>query len=43
MDRTAITPELIRRLLSEQFPQWARLPIRPVERPGWDNIHHAAG
>ncbi|MBC8093656.1 MAG: aminoglycoside phosphotransferase family protein [Pseudonocardia sp.] len=38
MERTAITPELIRQLLSEQFPQWAQLPIRPVDRPGWDNI-----
>lgn len=38
MDRNAITPDLIRELLEEQFPQWAQLPIRPVERPGWDNI-----
>lgn len=24
-------------LISEQFPQWAYLPIRPVELGGWDN------
>jgi len=38
MDRTAITPELIRQLLTEQFPQWAQLPIWPVDRAGWDNV-----
>src|SRR5882724_11088383 len=37
MDRSEITPELVRRLLTEQFPQWASLPIRPVEWDGWDN------
>jgi aminoglycoside phosphotransferase (APT) family kinase protein len=28
---------LVRRLLKAQFPQWADLPIRPVEHDGWDN------
>ena len=37
MRKSEITPELVRRLLSEQFPQWALLSIRPVERDGWDN------
>jgi aminoglycoside phosphotransferase (APT) family kinase protein len=33
-----ITPDLIRKLLADQFPQWAELPIRPVDRDGWDNL-----
>lgn len=28
---------LVERLVASQFPQWAGLPIRPVERDGWDN------
>lgn len=28
---------LVRRLVASQFPQWADLPIRPVENDGWDN------
>ena len=28
---------LIRRLIGQQFPQWAHLPIRSVEPDGWDN------
>jgi aminoglycoside phosphotransferase (APT) family kinase protein len=27
----------VRRLVAAQFPQWAALPIRPVELGGWDN------
>ncbi|MGC5308134.1 aminoglycoside phosphotransferase family protein [Micromonospora zamorensis] len=34
-DRIDVT--LARRLVAEQFPQWAHLPIRPVEVGGWDN------
>lgn len=32
-----IDVSLVRRLISEQFPQWADLPIKPVESSGWDN------
>jgi aminoglycoside phosphotransferase (APT) family kinase protein len=32
-----IDPSLVRRLIRSQFPQWARLPIEPVERDGWDH------
>ncbi|WP_300265662.1 hypothetical protein [Microbacterium sp.] len=32
-----ITSSLVRSLVSEQFPQWSTLPIRPVEDQGWDN------
>jgi aminoglycoside phosphotransferase (APT) family kinase protein len=28
---------LVRRLVSTQFPDWANLPIRPVEFGGWDH------
>lgn len=28
---------LVRRLIDTQFPQWADLPIKPVEFSGWDN------
>ena len=28
---------LVRRLISVQFPQWADLPVEPVEPGGWDN------
>ncbi len=33
-----INTSLVSTLVSEQFPQWADLPIRPVELSGWDNI-----
>jgi len=32
-----ITPQLVHQLIAEQFPQWAHLPIKPVEPGGWDN------
>jgi aminoglycoside phosphotransferase (APT) family kinase protein len=28
---------LVRRLVADQFPQWAGLPVRPVAGGGWDN------
>ncbi len=28
---------LVRRLVAAQFPDWAVLPVRPVENGGWDN------
>jgi aminoglycoside phosphotransferase (APT) family kinase protein len=37
VNRTDITPTLVTRLLSEQFPQWAHLPVRRVEADGIDN------
>jgi aminoglycoside phosphotransferase (APT) family kinase protein len=35
--REDITVALVRRLVRAQFPQWAGLPIRPVQFDGWDN------
>lgn len=32
-----ITVSLVTDLIAEQFPQWAHLPISPVELTGWDN------
>jgi aminoglycoside phosphotransferase (APT) family kinase protein len=32
-----ITPELVARLVAEQFPRWAGLPVVPVDLDGWDN------
>ncbi|MFF4771818.1 aminoglycoside phosphotransferase family protein [Microtetraspora fusca] len=32
-----ITADLVRTLISEQFPEWDGLPIEPVARQGWDN------
>ena len=38
-----IDAPLVRRLLRGQFPQWARLPVRPVESAGWDNVIYRLG
>ena len=32
MHRDAITSELVARLVAEQFPRWAGLPVVPVPR-----------
>jgi len=32
-----IDASLVRRLVAAQFPQWANLPLRPIEPGGWDN------
>ena len=36
-DRRLVDPDLARRLLSSQFPQWSALPVLPVDHDGWDN------
>jgi len=36
-DEVDTDPALVRRLLTAQFPQWANLPIAPVESAGTDN------
>ena len=36
-DEVNIDVSLVRRLVAAQFPQWADLPIEPVENGGWDN------
>jgi aminoglycoside phosphotransferase (APT) family kinase protein len=34
---------LVKRLIRAQFPQWARLPVTPVEVDGWDNRTYRLG
>ncbi|HYS32109.1 MAG TPA: aminoglycoside phosphotransferase family protein [Streptosporangiaceae bacterium] len=43
MDKAAITADLVSRLIAAQFPQWAGLPVRPVELDGWDNTTFRLG
>jgi aminoglycoside phosphotransferase (APT) family kinase protein len=43
VERTAITPRLVSRLVAGQFPQWAHLPVTPVELDGWDNTTFRLG
>src|SRR5215472_7639589 len=38
-----ITPDLVSELIAEQFPQWAGLPVRPVEADGVDNTTFRLG
>lgn len=35
--RIAVNAELVRRLVADQFPQWADLPVQPMADGGWDN------
>ena len=37
LQNIAINESLARLLVAAQFPQWAELPIKPVELSGWDN------
>src|SRR6476659_5326093 len=43
VDKAAITPELVSDLVAAQFPDWADLPVRPVELDGWDNTTFRLG
>ena len=43
MDKPAITPTLVATLVADQFPQWADLPVSPVELDGWDNTTFRLG
>ncbi len=36
-NRPDIGVSLVGRLVAMQFPEWASLPITPVEVSGWDN------
>ena len=35
--RITVAVPQVRRLIEEQFPQWAGLPVQPVASGGWDN------
>jgi aminoglycoside phosphotransferase (APT) family kinase protein len=41
--RAGIDATLVRRLIAQQFPQWADLPVTPVEVDGWDNRTYRLG
>lgn len=41
--KSAITPALVSRLVAAQFPQWAHLPVTPVELDGNDNTTFRLG
>lgn len=43
MNKADITPDLVSRLITSQFPQWASLPVMPVELDGWDNTTFRLG
>ena len=38
-----ITRQLVAELIADQFPQWAALPIEPVDVDGWDNTTFRLG
>lgn len=42
-DEVEIDTSLVERLVAEQFPQWAGLPARVVERSGTDNVTFRLG
>jgi aminoglycoside phosphotransferase (APT) family kinase protein len=35
--RLTVDADQVRRLVADQFPRWAGLPVRPVSGGGWDN------
>ncbi|SFY20275.1 hypothetical protein SAMN02787144_101397 [Streptomyces atratus] len=39
----AIDTALVRRLVDTQFPQWAGLPLKPLDRSGSDHVIHRLG
>jgi aminoglycoside phosphotransferase (APT) family kinase protein len=41
--RADITAGLVSKLVGTQFPQWARLPVRPVDAGGVDNVTFRLG
>lgn len=41
--RAGIDAALVRRLIAQQFPQWADLPVTPVKIDGWDNRTYQLG
>ena len=43
MEKQDIGPELVGRLIAQQFPEWAHLPVRRVEHDGWDNTTFRLG
>jgi len=42
-DEVSVPPELVRRLLEQEFPRWAALPLAPVPSYGTDNVLYRLG
>ncbi|MFJ6772822.1 hypothetical protein ACIQOV_18000, partial [Kitasatospora sp. NPDC091257] len=42
-DELDIDEALVRRMVAEQFPQWAGLPVEPVEPAGTSNAMYRLG
>lgn len=43
VEKADITPAVAAELVREQFPQWAELPVVPVDADGWDNTTFRLG
>ena len=43
MNKDEITADVAARLVAAQFPQWAGLPVVPIELNGWDNATFRLG
>jgi aminoglycoside phosphotransferase (APT) family kinase protein len=43
VNKSEITADLAARLVASQFPEWAGLPVVPVELDGWDNTTFRLG
>lgn len=43
MGRSEVTADVAARLVAEQFPQWAGMPVHPVGLNGWDNVTFRLG
>jgi len=43
VQKADITADLVEGLVASQFPQWAGLPVTPVEVDGWDNTTFRLG
>jgi aminoglycoside phosphotransferase (APT) family kinase protein len=43
VNKARITSALVSRLVATQFPQWAELPVTPMEVDGWDNTTFRLG
>lgn len=43
VNKDEITAEVAARLVAAQFPQWAALPVVPVDLNGWDNTTFRLG
>jgi aminoglycoside phosphotransferase (APT) family kinase protein len=41
--RIPVDADLVARLVASQFPQWAEVPVRPVDLGGWDNTTFRLG